>query len=66
LHEQLLLAAVKATSDNFSPPLRPEEFPARGVTSTGICAAKGRPEFLLGRKSDTAANRLSRERIVYG
>jgi hypothetical protein len=33
LHEQLLLPAVTATSDNFPPPSRPEEFPERAVVA---------------------------------
>jgi hypothetical protein len=64
LHEQLLLPAVMATSDNFPRRSRPEEFPERAVVA-GIGDAGRIDQISSRRKSDTAANLLARERIVY-
>jgi hypothetical protein len=56
---------MMATSDNFPPRLRPEEFPrnksAAGTDDAGRLATESHSR----QEINTAANRFSRDRIVY-
>jgi len=52
LHEQLLVPAVTATSDNFPPSSRPEEFPERAVVA-GIGDAGWIDQISFARSNQT-------------